>query len=93
MTGALVTLARFEWMRLSRSPMRAAAVVVFLLCGLYAIASGVHHVEGWQQTLSELGEREQEQRDEALAWFGQEGRAGPEDRPYIDVSQPRWADR
>jgi len=72
--------------------MRALAILVFLLCGVYAIGSGVQHVKGWEQPLGELETRQSEQRQEALAWF-QAGQTGPEDRTYIDVTNPRWADR
>lgn len=92
MMRTAISLVHFEWLRLSRSPMRAAALVIFFLCGLYAIGSGAHHVEGWKQTLSELQEREKTPRDQALKWF-EKGRKGPKARPRIDVTQPSWADR
>ena len=85
-------LFRFEWLRLRRSPMRATAIAVFLLCGLWAIGSGVQHLESWKQTHAELREREEEQRELALGWL-RAGQKGPEERPYIDVTTPRWADR
>lgn len=92
MTGALRSLFQFEWRRVSRSPMRASAMVVFLLCGIYAIGSGVHHVEDWKRTLAELEARERTQRDQALKWFDS-GQTGPKERTFINVTQPRWADR
>ncbi|MEM7247729.1 MAG: hypothetical protein AAF533_20495 [Acidobacteriota bacterium] len=92
MIDILKALVRFEWMRLSRSRMRASAILVFFACGLYAIASGQHHVSTWKETLDELTQRETTQREQALAWFSA-GRTGPEGRTWIDVSQARWADR
>ncbi|MFT5080655.1 MAG: ABC-2 type transport system permease protein [Planctomycetota bacterium] len=91
MIRAMNHLLHFEWLRITRSPMRAYAIIVFVLCGVYAIASGVEHVKDWEQTLEELQTRESERRDQALTWFDA-GLTGPEDRTYIDVSEPRWAD-
>lgn len=86
------TLLRFEWLRVTRSPMRVMAVIVFLLCGIYAIASGVQHVKEWRQTLGELEDREQEQRQQALDWF-EAGETGPEERRWINITKSLWADR
>lgn len=92
MISALRSLLHFEWRRISRSRMRSLAIVVFFLCGLYAIGSGVHHVKEWERTLAELDEREQTQREQALGWFDA-GKTGPDGRTAINVTQPRWADR
>jgi len=72
--------------------MRLASMGVFLLCGIYAISSGVHHVQEWKQTLEELASRDSSQREQALNWF-EAGVRGPANRNSIDVTQPRWADR
>ena len=87
-----LSLASFEWKRLVRSKMRALAIVVFLLSGVYAIESGVRHLEAWRSTLAELESREQTQRQEARGWFDS-GKTGPPDRAFINVTQPRYADR
>ena len=87
----MIHLLQFEWLRITRSPMRATAIIIFVLCGVYAIGSGVQHVGKWEQTLEELQTRQAERRTEALGWFDA-GETGPADRTYIDVSQPRWAD-
>lgn len=92
MISTFITLFQFEYQRISRSKMRFAAICVFLFCGFYAITSGFQHVETWKQSLAELESRDQEQRTEALAWLAA-GKSGPEDRDWIDVTQPRWADR
>ena len=92
MLGSFGHLAHFEWLRLTRSRARLFAIVAFLLCGVYAVASGLDHARSLESTIAELDERERVQRDEVDGWFAS-GRTGPEDRTYIDVSQPRWADR
>lgn len=92
MISTIWTLFHFEYQRISRSTMRFVALCVFLLCGFYAISSGVQHVEAWKQSLAELDSRDQAQRTEAIGWF-EVGAVGPEDRDWIDVTQPRWADR
>ena len=85
-------LLGFEFQRLGRSNMRLAAMAVFLLCGFYAISSGMHHLADWKNTLKELAERDASQRTEAIGWFD-DGVSGPEDRDWIDVTQIRYADR
>ncbi len=92
MSSKAGSLISFEWLRLCRSPMRVMAIVVFLLCGVGAVASGIQHLNGWKQTHADLREREQSMRDDALGWL-RTGLKGPEDRSYIDVTSPRWADR
>ncbi len=92
MISAFLTLFQFEYQRISRSTMRFVAICVFMFCGYYAINSGTHHVEAWTSSLKELESRDLEQRTEALAWLAA-GESGPEDRDWINITQPRWADR
>ena len=92
MISTFLALIQFEYQRISRSTMRFVAICVFLFCGFYAITSGAHHVEIWKQSLVELESRDLEQRTEALGWFAN-GAVGPEDRDWINITQPRWADR
>ena len=72
--------------------MRLAAMGVFLLCGMYAISSGAHHVSEWEKTLKELSSRDASLRSEALGWYAEQV-SGPADRDWIDITQPRYADR
>ncbi len=92
MIALFFNLVRFEIQRLGRSPMRLAAMVVFLLCGFYAISSGLHHVNDWQETLKELSQRDDSRRTEAIGWFDDQV-SGPDDRDWIDVTTIRYADR
>ena len=89
---SFLSLAVFEWKRLLRSRMRAFAIVVFLLCGIYAIESGVRHLDAWKWTLEELELREKTQREQARGWFDS-GQTGPGGRSAVNITQPRYADR
>ena len=88
MIGSALSL---ELRTLVRSSGRLAALVVFLGVGVVSVLAGRSDVEQWRATI-EAGQAEEEERlTEARDYFAA-GLKGPEERPWIDLTQPRWQD-
>jgi ABC-2 type transport system permease protein len=87
----LTTVLRSEIRRLFRSPLRVLAVVLYFAAGAAALQVGRSHVAVLESNLAEGAVRQERQQAEALAWF-EEGRVGPEDRPWVDITTALWAD-
>lgn len=88
MIGAALGL---ELRALLRSPLRLLVVLLVLGSGVFVIAQGRQDVRRWLQTIEAGHELQEESLTEAREHFA-EGRQGPEDRPWVDLSQPRWQD-
>ena len=87
----ILTAIGLELRTLARSPLRLLVVALVLGTGLLVVLRGQQEVTAWEESLA-AGEAEaQESLAEARACF-EEGRPGPEDRPWIDLSAPRWQD-
>lgn len=87
----LRVILRSEWLRLLRSPLRLTAVLLYTGAGLVALQTGQDHVAVLESNLAEGAAREGRLQAQALGWF-EEGRPGPDDRPWVDISQTLWAD-
>ena len=79
-----------EWVQLRRSRARQAVILAYLLLGGYAIFSSQHYVQKWADAAASVEAEEQEMAEKALSWYA-DSTAGPEDRPWVDISQPLWA--
>ncbi|MEM6705054.1 MAG: hypothetical protein AAF690_20205 [Acidobacteriota bacterium] len=91
MNSLFRVVAWSEVLRLRRSPLRSLALLLYLAVGVASIEIGRGHLETLRSSLEE-GERRQESlRAEAFGWF-EEGRVGPEDRPWVDITEPLWMD-
>lgn len=81
----------FEFKRLQRSWAGALAVIAFLTVGALAILVGQLNVAQWESALRAGAEAQESSIAEARGFF-ERGEAGPADRPWVDLSQPRWQD-
>lgn len=87
----IATALGLELRALLRSRGRLLALLAFLGLGVLALWSGRAHVERWEGAIQEARAEEAESLSEARGWL-EAGASGPEDRPWVDLSQPRWQD-
>ncbi len=87
----LSTVLRGETRRLLRSPLRLVALATYLAAGLWSLQVGRAHVAVLESNLAEGAARQASLQEEALGWFD-EGRVGPEARPWVDIRTGLWAD-
>ncbi|MEM7307693.1 MAG: DUF3526 domain-containing protein [Planctomycetota bacterium] len=74
-----------------RSPLRLVAVVFVVAAGVFAILQGQRDVGRWQEAVDAGRAEQEESLAETRAHFAA-GRSGPEERPWVDLSKPRWQD-
>lgn len=81
----------FELRQLLRSPSSILAVIAFLAIGALAILVGQKTVTQWESAIDAASAAQAEAVAEAREYLAA-GEQGPADRPWIDLSQPRWQD-
>ncbi len=84
-------VARSEWHRLWRSPVRLMAIAALLIAGGFALHTGRAHVDQWREALSVADRREREMQVEAIGFYQQQV-VGPKDRPWVNLQEPLWAE-
>jgi len=80
----------YELKHFSRSIAKLFAYVLFVLASVYALYNGFDLQNKHQETIQNIEQKKQEEITKALAWFD-EGKKGPEDRPWMDITTPFWA--
>lgn len=85
-----LSLFFLEWTHFVRSPFKVVAVVLFLLAGAYGLHNGASLYHEQVAELDRIEEKANEDRQEYLNYYD-EGKKGPEDRPWVDMTEPFWA--
>lgn len=80
-----------ELRTLVRSPLRAFVLVLILATGALVLMQGERDVERWRGAVENARMEQDESLEEVRAFFSA-GQLGPEDRPWVDLSQARWQD-
>lgn len=89
----MLTLAlTFELRSLLRSRASVVALLGFLAVGALAIFVGERHVAQWQEEVEKAEQAEATSVEEARGYFDR-GESGPEDKPWINLSEPSWQDQ
>lgn len=81
---------KWEWTLLVRAPYKLIAIALFCLAAIYGVSNGFSLYQKQLETIAIAEAKSREQQESVLSWFA-EGKTGPEDRPWIDVSVPFWA--
>ncbi|MEM9168257.1 MAG: hypothetical protein AAGC56_01285 [Pseudomonadota bacterium] len=87
----IVEALRHEALGLRRSPVRLAALAVFLIASALALLAGARFVGAWTTSLEDAQRLQSESIDQARGWLAA-GVKGPEDRPWVDIAEPLWQD-
>jgi len=85
------TALGLELRTLARSPLRILFVVVTLATGLFVVVQGQKDVDRWHTAISAAREKQGDSVEEARTFFA-EGKVGPEDRPWVDLTKAHWQD-
>ncbi len=80
----------FEFKHFSRSRDKVLAYMFFVLACIYALYNGFSLYNKQQATISSIEQKKQEDILKIKSWYD-EGKKGPEDRPWIDITNPSWA--
>ena len=80
----------YEIKHFGRNKAKVAAYILFIFASVYALYNGFSLFNKQQETLDNIEQKRQESVKKVLTWYD-EGKKGPEDRPWIDVTTPFWA--
>jgi ABC-2 type transport system permease protein len=85
-----ITIFRYEFNHFRKNKAKVFAFLLFVMACTYALYNGVMLQKKQTETIRNIEELANESQTKTLAWFD-EGKKGPEDRPWIDVTTPFWA--
>jgi ABC-2 type transport system permease protein len=80
----------YEFKHFSRSRAKVVAYLFFVFACIYALYYGFSLHNKQQETIASIEQKKQEDIAKIIGWY-EEGKAGPEDRPWIDITTPFWA--
>jgi ABC-2 type transport system permease protein len=85
-----ISIFLFEFKHFYRSKYKVLALILFVFAGIYGIQIGKEKVAARQLELNKINQEESEKLAKIISWYDQ-GMKGPEDRPWIDINTPFWA--
>ena len=80
----------YEWNHFIRIPFKLLALLLFILAAGYGLHNGASLYHEHVAEIKKIRESIEEERQKNYAYFD-EGKTGPEERPWIDISKPFWA--
>ena len=81
------SIVRYEFKHFVRSPFKILVILMFLGCAAYGLQNGYELFKKQNAELAAIGSKNQETLDEVTQWYDQ-GKKGPDDKPWIDVTTP-----
>jgi len=80
----------YEFKHFSRSKAKVFAFLLFVIASVYALYNGFNLQNKQQETIASIEQKRQEGITKILSWYD-DGKKGPEDRSWIDITTPFWA--
>ncbi len=87
---SILDIFLFEWKHFSRNPFKVVALLLFLVAAAYGLHHGASLYHEQTATIDVIKTQAAEERQKYISYFD-EGKKGPEDRPWIDLTTPFWA--
>ena len=80
----------YERKHFLRSPFKVVAVMLFILAAGYGLHNGAGLYSEQMAEVEKIGENIAQERQKFISYFD-EGKKGPEDQPWIDLTTPYWS--
>ena len=80
----------YEWKHFVRSPFKVIALLLLVLAAVYGLHNGASLYHEQLSEIDSIKQTIEENRAEYLAYYD-EGQVGPEDAPWINMTEPFWA--
>ncbi|MGH1366924.1 MAG: hypothetical protein ACRBF0_25420 [Calditrichia bacterium] len=84
------TILLYEWKHFVRSPFKIVALFIFIAAGIYALHNGADLYHQQMREIEKIQSKVEKENLETLAFY-EEGKKGPESRPWVDLNKPYWA--
>ncbi|MFY8025827.1 MAG: DUF3526 domain-containing protein [Sediminibacterium sp.] len=79
-----------EYQHFIRSPFKVVSLLLFMGAAIYGLQNGLTLYKKQQLEIAAIKTKDQESIQKVEQWF-KEGKAGPEDRPWVNITKPFWA--
>ncbi|TAF96465.1 MAG: hypothetical protein EAZ47_02390 [Bacteroidetes bacterium] len=80
----------YERKHFLHSKAKVVAYVLFVIAAIYALYNGFTLQKSQEKTIQEIRQKQAEGFKKVTQWY-QQGKKGPEDRPWVNIEQPFWA--
>lgn len=80
----------YEWKHFTRSPFKIMTLLLFVIAGVYGLHNGAGLYHQQISEIEKIKENITKERQKYISYYD-EGKKGPEDRPWIDINTPFWA--
>ncbi|MEM6803655.1 MAG: DUF3526 domain-containing protein, partial [Bacteroidota bacterium] len=84
------TVFLYEWKHFIRSPFKLIAMMLFIIASIYGLHNGAALFEKQSGEIEKIEEKIAEEQQKWLSDY-EKGEKGPQDRPWVDLSEPFWA--
>ena len=82
----------YEGKHFIRSPFKVAALVLFIITGIYGLHNGADLYNKQTNEIARINKKAQKQKNETTAYFDRNEKR-PSDTPWVDLTTPFWAIR
>lgn len=80
----------YEWIHFTRSPFKVIALLLFITASIYGLHNGASLYNEQFSEINRIKDSIRADRQPYLDYYDQ-GKVGPESRPWIDIGNPFWA--
>ncbi len=85
-----VNIFLYEWKHFLRNPFKVIALLLYVLAGVYGLQNGAILYREQVSEIAKVNKKVEEERQRYISYY-EEGKPGPEERPWIDLTTPFWA--
>jgi ABC-2 type transport system permease protein len=85
-----VNIFLFEFKHFSKSKAKMIAYLLFVFACVVSLYNGFYLFDKQKNTIKTIELKKQESIKKIISWYD-EGKKGPADRPWIDITTPFWA--
>lgn len=79
-----------ESIHLKRNSFKLVSVILFVIAAIYSLQNGLQLYQTDTTEIEKINKEKNEANTKVLEWFDQ-GKIGPEDRSWVNITQPFWA--
>lgn len=83
----IASIIQYELKHFARSPFKIASIILFAVAGIYGLQNGYDLLKKQASEIAVIKEKNEETISMVTEWYEQ-GKKGPEDRPWIDITTP-----
>jgi len=80
----------YEWKHFINSPFKLLAFLFFIVAAVYGLHNGASLYHKQMAEIERISHNHEVQKQTYISYFD-EGKVGPENRPWIDITTPYWA--